>query len=299
MLVAVIDLLRTGDRLRARAATEAIWCALARSKPRHRADSTWWSARSTPPTSLPCSGFQFRVWRNPIAYYYWRTLLFEFWRPAAARAAADSLIRAAKTLIAERQTIRACTRRRDGSRPSRDSPIQPRTRPAGRWSWRRSPMTPLPGAAPPTSRGHVRPLGDYDTADRSARAVAEGPSWISIPVLQPTRSGASAKPPRCERLLRGDTGDRRRWSGGSMRQGHELNCSDLRSSAIRDGTCPSSRSRLRSRGASTDSRSGGRSRLPRFVPYVVPCSRRLERMHAVGERIIEVELRRELVATRG
>ena len=103
VIAAAIDLLRTGDRQRAREAARAIMFRFGAEQvaPAGGFDQMLGVLDTTDLAGLarvPISAFG----GNGVAYYYWRTALFEWWRPAAARAAADSLIRAARTLIAER-----------------------------------------------------------------------------------------------------------------------------------------------------------------------------------------------------
>jgi TolB-like protein/tetratricopeptide (TPR) repeat protein len=206
VLTALIDLVRTGDRLRARASARAI---MLRFGAEHSAaaggfDGLVGTLDTTDLATLarvPISGFG----GNPIAYYYWRTLLFEFWRPAAARAAADSLVRAARTLVAERPNdpgvhaargwLYAVKGQADSAAGAarRAMELAPVTDDAFAWS----------NAAHQAAGTFVR-IGDYDTAIDQLEQLLAAPSWISIPVLRTDPLWARLRGhPRFERLLAG------------------------------------------------------------------------------------------------
>jgi tetratricopeptide (TPR) repeat protein len=148
---------------------------------------------------VPISGFG----GNAVGYYYWRTLLFEFWRPDAARVAADSLVRAARTLVAEQPNdpgvhavkgwLYAIEGQRDSAALSarRALELAPMTDDAFAWH----------NAAHRAAGTFVR-IGDYDTAIDQLEQLLGGPSWISVPVLRTDPLWAPLRGhPRFERLL--------------------------------------------------------------------------------------------------
>jgi serine/threonine protein kinase/tetratricopeptide (TPR) repeat protein len=206
VLVALIDLLHTGDRARARAATEAIMVRFGAEQTAASGGfdmlvGTLDTTHLATLARVPISGFG----GNPIAYYYWRTLLFEFWRPAAARAAADSLIRAAQTLVAERPNDPGVHAAKgwlfavkglpdSAARSARQAlELAPVTDDAFAWS----------GAAHQAAGTFVR-IGDYDTAIDQLEQLLRAPSWISIPVLRTDPLWSRMRGhPRFERLLSG------------------------------------------------------------------------------------------------
>jgi serine/threonine protein kinase/tetratricopeptide (TPR) repeat protein len=204
VMVALIDLLRSGDRLRAREATRTIMLRFGaeQSAAAGGFDALVGTLDTTDLATLarvPMSGFG----GNPVAYYYWRTLLFEFWRPAAARAAADSLVRAARTLITERPNdpgvhaargwLYAVKGQPDSAALSarRALELAPVTDDAFAWS----------NAAHMAAGTFVR-IGDYDTAIDQLEQLLGAPSWISVPVLRTDPLWARLRGhPRFERLL--------------------------------------------------------------------------------------------------
>lgn len=140
---------------------------------------------------------------NAIGYYYWRTLLFEFWRPEAARAAADSLIWAARTLVAERPNdpgvhaakgwLFAIKGQPDSAARAarRALELAPATDDAFAW-----------GSAAHQAAGTFVRIGDYDTAIDQLEQLLGAPSWISGPVLRTDPLWAPLRGhPRFERLL--------------------------------------------------------------------------------------------------
>ena len=204
VMVALIDLLRTGDRARARAATRAIMVRFGaeQSAAAGGFDALVGTLDTTDLATLaqvPISGFG----GNPVAYYYWRTLLFEFWRPEAARAAADSLVRAARTLILERPNDPGVHATKGWLHAIKGQPDS-----AARAARRALELAPVTddafawGSAAHQAAGTFVRIGDYDTAIDQLEQLLSGPSWISVPLLRTDPLWAPLRGhPRFERLL--------------------------------------------------------------------------------------------------
>jgi tetratricopeptide (TPR) repeat protein len=206
VLTALIHLMRTGDRVQARKSTQAIVLRFGaeQSAAAGGFDALVGTLDTTDLATLariPISGFG----GNAVAYYYWRTLLFEFWRPASAHAAADSLVRAARTLIVERPNDPGVHAARGWLYAVKGQPdsaaraarraleLAPAAEDAFAWS----------NAAHMAAGTFVR-IGDYDTAIDQLEQLLKGPSWISIAVLRTDPLWARMRGhPRYERLIAG------------------------------------------------------------------------------------------------
>jgi eukaryotic-like serine/threonine-protein kinase len=207
VIAAAIDLLRTGDRQKAREATRAITFRFGAEQAAAAGgfDQLLGVLDTTDLATLarvPISAFG----GNGVAYYYWRTALFELWRPEAARAAADSLIRAARTLIAERPNdpgvhavrgwLEAIKGKPDSAAASarRALELAPLSDDAFAWTH----------AAHHAVKTFVR-IGDYDTAIDQLEHLLKAPSWISVPLLRTDPAWSPLRGnPRFERLLAAD-----------------------------------------------------------------------------------------------
>jgi serine/threonine-protein kinase len=204
VIAAAIELLRTGDRQRAREATRAIILRFGAEKAAAAGgfDALINTLDTTDLATLarvPISAFG----GNGVAYYYWRTALFDFWRPQAAHAAADSLVMAAQTLIRERpndpgvHAVRAWLLAIKGQPDSaartahRALELARASDDAFAWSH----------AAHHAAMTFAR-IGEYDAAVDQLAQMLSGPSWISIPLLRthPLWSRLRGHP-RFERLL--------------------------------------------------------------------------------------------------
>jgi tetratricopeptide (TPR) repeat protein len=140
---------------------------------------------------------------NGVGYYYWRTALFAPWRPEAARAAADSLITSARTLIAERPNDPGVHAVRGWLLAIKGKPDS-----AAFYARRALELAPLSDdafawthAAHHAAMTFVR-IGDYDAAIDQVEHLLKAPSWISVPLLRAFPAWAPLRGhPRFERLL--------------------------------------------------------------------------------------------------
>ena len=204
MIAALIDLMRTGDRAKAREAARNIMLRFGAEQ--SAAAGGFEALVGTLDTTdlvtlarVPISAFG----GNGVSYYYWRTLLFEFWRPEAARAAADSLVRAARTLVAEQPNdpgVHAAKGWLYAIKGQRDSAAL-----SARRALELAPMTDDAFAwhnAAHHAAGTFMRIGDYDTAIDQLEQLLAAPSWISVPVLRTDPLWAPLRGhPRFERLL--------------------------------------------------------------------------------------------------
>jgi serine/threonine-protein kinase len=204
VFAALIDLLRSGDRGRAREATRAIVFRFGAEKaaPAGGFDllmSTLDTTDLAALTKVSISAFG----GNAIAYYYWRTMLFDVWRPAAARAAADSLVIAARTLITEqpndpgvhavRGWLYAIKGHSDSaaSATRRALDLAPLSDDAFAWTQ----------AAHTAAMTFLR-VGQYDAAIDQLEKLVAAPSWVSIPLLRTSPLWSRVRGhPRFERLV--------------------------------------------------------------------------------------------------
>jgi tetratricopeptide (TPR) repeat protein len=185
VMLAMVDLLRTGDRARAREASRAI--ILRFGAERYAATSfeeLMGVLDSTDRATLErvsISAFA----GNAVGYYYWRATLFDMWKPEAARAAVDSLIVAARTLIIERPNDPGVEAARGWLHVIKGHPdsaaqsarraleLAPLTDDAAAWS----------NAAHRAARVFVR-IGEYESAIDLIEQLLRAPSWISVATLR-------------------------------------------------------------------------------------------------------------------
>jgi TolB-like protein/Tfp pilus assembly protein PilF len=201
---AVIDLLGSGDRARAREATRAIVFRFGAEKAAAAGgfDALMATLDTTDLASLTRVSIS-AFGGNAIAYYDWRAALFDFWRPAAARAAADSLVMAARTLITEqpndpgvhavRGWLYAIKGQPDSaaSATRRALELAPLTDDAFAWTQ----------AAHTSAMTYLRIGRDDEAIDQLEKLLA-APSWTSIPLLRTAPLWSRLRGnPRFERLL--------------------------------------------------------------------------------------------------
>ena len=202
-LMALIDLLRTGDRVQAREATRAIILRFGAEKFASTAfEPLIGTLDSTDRATLERVGVG-AFGGNGVAYYYWRMAFLDFWDMKAAAAAADSLVWAARTLVAERpddpgvEAVRAWIHVIKGHADSaalsarRALELAPMTDDAAAWS----------NAAHRAAGVFVR-IGEYETAIDQLERLLVAPSWISVPALRTDPLWAPLRGhPRFQRLL--------------------------------------------------------------------------------------------------
>lgn len=203
VMMTLVDLLRTGDRARAREATRALILRFGAEKYAAIAfDEVLVTLDSTDRATLERVGISAFA-GNAVGYYYWRTMLFDLWKPEAARAAADSLVLAARTLIVERpndpgvHAVRGWLNVIKGQRDSAEQSahlalkLAPLTDDAAAWS----------NAAHRAARVFVR-IGEYDAAVDLIEQLLRAPSWVSVPTLRTDPVWAPLRAhPRFQRLV--------------------------------------------------------------------------------------------------